>query len=258
MSWNDNQSKIVINGIIPLQEYIEAVERSEKQKKDNQKRKEILSEVFGEIPLVKGSIYFKPRKVGTLVTKVLNSRVYDIKDQIRYLLSRSGHTDLFSAFAEFSPRKKHQIERLLKIFRKIKDKEFYLVDAIKWLKSDICVDPQRDLLMLQQAGILIRDESSGYVIYRRECNTDVEALVLLITNSKKMVGYVNRTRITCKQSPTKQSGSQQIPAESSVNKRQESRVDLNIQSLFDDLKSGYKGGDIERYVRQFMLEKFKS
>jgi len=116
MNWDD-QPKIVINGTIPLQEHVEAMERSEKQKKDAAKRQEILRETFGDIPIVKGSIYFKPHKVGTPVTKVLNSRVYDIKDQIGYLLSRSDNKDLLSKFTQFAPRKKNQIERLLKLFR---------------------------------------------------------------------------------------------------------------------------------------------
>lgn len=259
MSLNE-QPKIVVYGTIPLYEYVEAMERQEQEKKDAQRRKEIIRETFGDIPAVKGSIYFKPHKVGTPVTKVLNSRVYDIKDQIGYLLTRSGHRDLLSQFMLFAPRKKQQIERLLKLFRKLKEKSFYLADAIVWLKCDICADPHRDLLLLQQAGVLSRAEEHGYVVYNKSVMNESDALVSIISNSNNLVGYVSAARAFKKNQKIRKPSPPPVQQSTPVHQTRpahKSAFEREQERFLAELTRGFKGGDIDSYVQSFLQEKFQ-
>lgn len=247
MPW-ENQPKITINGNVSLDQHLEIVEKEEQLKQDVYKRKEIIQETFGQIPMVKGSIYFKPRKVGTPVTKVLNSKIYEIRDQIGYLLTRSGNNEAYALFLSFNNRKQRQIEKLLKLFRKLKDKKFRFVDAVKTLEDSEFPDPHRYLLMLQQAEVLTRHDNKGYVLYSKVCMTEYDALVSIINNANKLIGYVTYV----KKPPVSNIKTKLI--NKPIVSTYKPVVNPQIMSILSDLVNGYNGENLESYVDAFLKE----
>lgn len=197
-TWDDPESKVMVNGV-PLDIHIEKEEAENKRKEDLAKRNEIYQDATIEISTIKKSYYYRPKFETSPITKDMHSSVktFTLSEQIDYMLKQYGKDDLVGAFSALSDIKRKQIENLVLFYRSLKFRECFASDVVRTLKNKRFTGIRRKLLLLEQAGLLKRDDTTNGLIKYIRVRLASEAAVIatMIANADKMVGFISTPKI---------------------------------------------------------------
>ena len=191
----EGQPSITVNGTVPLDAHLREQEELDQKRKDIEASRDIMEAGFGGVRGMKGIIYHKPKSKNPLTTamiKRLSSEVkeYTMAEQLALLLQQAGEKGLVDRFNSSTAMKKRQLERLLGFNKQLSKPSFLLSETVKEFKGNGSGDPSRDLILLQQAGILRRKErENGQVEYIKIATDEKDAAVALVKNANRLVGY---------------------------------------------------------------------
>ena len=274
----ENNMAIVINGDIPLSEYVRAMEEEEKAARDRIKSKELQDDTATDIKTMKRSLYFRPKfVVSDIPTKVVPTRTthYTINDQIRYLLEKGKNQELLDVFSSLPPTKQRQIGRLLLIFRRVNSaKTTQVAHLIKMFKDeDVAGDPNRFLILLEQAGVITmaKEHHSNRREFQTEANDEISAVSLLVRNYDRLIGYgapVGKKRVKLVPGNGKSATSKPLSKEAVIEGTKEilagATVPTETEQLCNDMKQSFKifktafpNLDIETFAQLFIDDRFK-
>lgn len=266
----EGQPSITVNGSTPLNEHLKEQEEAEQQRKDIALSRDILEAGFGGVRGMKSIIYHKSRPKNPLTKAMIKRLSSDVKEytmaeQLALLLQQSGEKTLVDRFISTPAMKKRQLERLLGFNKQLTKPSFLLSDTVKEFKGNGSGDPSRDLILLQQAGILRRKErENGQVEYIKVATDEKDAAVALVKNANKLVGYVPISK-------RKQTSVATPPArkqiETAAAKRPQSRsvrytdsltgVFDGMEEAFTEFKKIFPNTGLERFAEIFMADRMK-